>query len=144
MNPPDQDSLESSLLCILYEKSNGRNHFESATQLATLFRPPITQERVKIGLRSLAERGLAIRDADLPGGYEISREGIDWVEDEFAISFSEPNFTFQRRRNPGSLPEPKTAKETDWSESGARATWIGVFVAIGIGAVTIAIMKGWL
>tara|TARA_Y100001947_G_C10119841_1_gene210815 strand:- start:23 stop:439 length:417 start_codon:yes stop_codon:yes gene_type:complete len=125
---PEQESLETSVLCILYEAANGRNHFSSVEHVASNFRPPVEPARIRIALESLAERGLSRASAMSPQGAEITRQGIDWIENEFAMNTEGEIFQFRRKRRPSPLP-PADKKSVDWSKWGAILTGLGIIVA---------------
>jgi len=132
----DQDSIEGSLLCILYEKVNGRNHFTTVEQVAANFRPPLTGERVQIGFDALVERGVADLDAPGLGGYKINKTGIDWVEEEFAIGADGEIHQFRRRRRGNPLPSKTSASRgINWTKWGTILTGAGIIVAIIIAVI---------
>ena len=134
----DQDTLETSLLCILYEKANGRNHFYSVEAVAGSFKPPTTADRVQLGMNALVTKGFAESDPLRLQGFQITDRGVDWVESEHSINFTGEKYQFRRRKASARIDVPKVAPER-WTKSAAIAGWIGVAVMV-IGVIVAIIL----
>ncbi|MDG5749438.1 hypothetical protein P8Q88_14765 [Qipengyuania sp. XHP0207] len=165
--------MDSACLLILVEEAETTGRPITAKQVAAKFHPATTDARAKISLNHLVSLGLASSNFDnwRASGYQVTRAGLATAERAFEREDTDEHTVWKASRAELSDLIPSHAKSIKTSGNDIQTTpqvvvnvennlsshpqksdkpeiawagWVGVIVAITIGAISIAIMKDWL